>query len=272
LIILSVLGEAVRPEREFAKRLRDDGLVVIDKAELDQKMKSLGMGQQAKKGDLSEEETQSASEEQVTNTSGAENVAHTEAEHSEGETETTTEHGNEEAHASNDEHSETEAQQAPEHNDAGAQNPAEHEEEAHSTTQPGGETAQEAPGTTLQEEGSQDEPAKTNEDESQTAFFQEVIGSHAKLDHALETYKEVADKGEQRAAEAFEKLGDYKTSITNLRSPLQQISSQVKQLHTQIVKKMQADEKERMAPLNSLQEKLSPATNASKDGTESSGS
>ncbi|CAJ1354776.1 unnamed protein product [Effrenium voratum] len=89
-------------------------------------------------------------------------------------------------------------------------------------------------------------------------FFKDVAKSHEQLDQALQGYKDVADKEEQRAAEAYQKLGAYKNSITNLRSPLQQISSQVKQLHSKMVKVLEADEKERLEPLNSLEAKLEP--------------
>ena len=70
------------------------------------------------------------------------------------------------------------------------------------------------------------------------------------MDHALKSYKEVADKEQERATEAYKKLNTYKESITMLRKPLQQITTQVKALHSKMAKVLQADEKERLEPLN----------------------
>ncbi|CAK9063371.1 unnamed protein product [Durusdinium trenchii] len=99
------------------------------------------------------------------------------------------------------------------------------------------------------------EKAKTKSG-TRNMFFQDVAKSHEKLDHALKSYKDVADKEQQRATEVYEKLGAYKSSIAKLRSPLQQITSQVKELHTKMAKVLQADEKERLEPLNSLEAEL----------------
>lgn len=103
----------------------------------------------------------------------------------------------------------------------------------------------------MQEKSSQDDHVKTK-----TVFFKDVAASHEKLDQALKGYSAVADKEQKRASNAYEKLGAYESSITKLRSPLQQISSKVKELHSKIGKVLEADEKERLEPLNSLEAQL----------------
>ncbi|CAE7363765.1 NUAK2 [Symbiodinium natans] len=95
------------------------------------------------------------------------------------------------------------------------------------------------------------------------ASFEELSKSHNKMDTVMKQYKTVADKGEQRAAKFVDSMGSYQTSLTSLREPLRQISSQVTELQTKLVSKLEADEKERMAPLNSLQDELEPSSNAS---------
>lgn len=105
----------------------------------------------------------------------------------------------------------------------------------------------------MQEKSAQDDHVAHK---TKTVFFKDMAASHEKLDQALKGYSAVADKEQKRASNAYEKLGAYESSITKLRNPLQQISSKVKELHSKIGKVLEADEKERLEPLNSLEAQL----------------
>ena len=113
-----------------------------------------------------------------------------------------------------------------------------------------------------------DKGVKTDGKTAKTEFFKDVANSHKKLDEALKGYKEVADKEEKRATTVYERLGAYKTSIANLRNPLQQITTKVKELHSKIGKVLEADEKERLEPLTSLEAQLDGDQQSSKAESE----
>ncbi|CAE7832323.1 NUAK2 [Symbiodinium sp. CCMP2592] len=133
----------------------------------------------------------------------------------------------------------------------------------------GDESKTESPAKDSPAPGKPEDKAKESSKESKEhqaqlhVSFEELSKSHNDMDRVMKQYKEVADKGEQRAAKFVDVMGTYQTSLTGLREPLRRISSQVTELQSKIVTKLEADEKERMEPLNSLQDELGPSGNES---------
>mmetsp|Transcript_74776 Transcript_74776/g.175454 ORF Transcript_74776/g.175454 Transcript_74776/m.175454 type:complete len:239 (+) Transcript_74776:69-785(+) len=120
-----------------------------------------------------------------------------------------------------------------------------------------------APGTGKEEKAKESSKESKEHQAQLHVSFEELSKSHNDMDRVMKQYKEVADKGEQRAAKFVDVMGTYQTSLTGLREPLRRISSQVTELQSKIVTKLEADEKERMEPLNSLQDELGPSGNES---------
>jgi len=91
--------------------------------------------------------------------------------------------------------------------------------------------------------------ASKNDSSTNTGFFQDLIQGHEQIKSAMEGYQDVVAKGEQRALDAYDKLGEFQSTIKNLTEPLRSLPIQVHELRQKMVNNFEAQTKELEAEL-----------------------
>jgi len=91
---------------------------------------------------------------------------------------------------------------------------------------------------------------------AETSFFKDVASGQQEIKSAMEGYNDVVKKGEERAVNAYDKLGEFQRTITNMTEPLKFLRRKVRSLRKQMLENLEAENKELLSDLESKEEKI----------------